>query len=191
MAARVKRLHRDPDTGRFAPNGAQADASVRQIAQRQSTQRQAGAIPYRLGKDGLHFLLITSRGSGRWIFPKGGCNAGETAACCAAREAFEEAGLEGRVVRTPVGAYRAVRSVRPGDPRRAHPAPIDVQMYAFEVTREHDGWPEKSARRRRWATLTEARKLIGDPNLVALAERAAARIMSAAAPVRPARRAAR
>lgn len=183
MTGRVRYL-RDPETGRFAAPAAHATPVSAPL-------RQAGAIPYRLGADGLHFLLVTSRGSGRWIFPKGGRHPGETAARCAAREAFEEAGLEGRVAAAPLGAYRGVRSARPGDPRRARRSAIEVEMYPLEVTRQHDDWPEKASRRRRWATPAETDALLADRDLAALAEQAAARILAPAAPARVARRAAR
>lgn len=128
---------------------------------------QVGAIPYAL-EDGVPvFLLVTSRRTGRWIFPKGACRSDEEASSCAAREAFEEAGVEGKVSGAPVGAY--------GD-RKHGAGPLKVEMYPLHVTRQHDDWPEKAVRRRHWATLGEARTLLSTPGLIDLVERADGRI---------------
>ena len=135
---------------------------------------QVGVIPYALEDDVPVFLLVTSRRTGRWIFPKGVCRSGEAAEFCALREAYEEAGVEGEILTDPVGAYRD-RKVAPGR------APvIEVRMFPLRVTRQHDDWPERKARRRHWATLEEARTLITTPGLLELAERAHARILASA-----------
>jgi hypothetical protein len=47
-------------------------------------------------------------------------------------------------------------------------------MYPLEVAEQFDDWPEKGERRRHWATLAEARRLLSEPGLVALAEKIAA-----------------
>ena len=54
------------------------------------------AVCYRLKGDEPEFLLVRTRG-GRWTFPKGGVDGDATYAEAAAREAYEEAGVEGRV----------------------------------------------------------------------------------------------
>ncbi len=57
----------------------------------------AAAICYRTRPLGeLEFLLVRTR-AGRWIFPKGAVDGDPSAAAGAAREAFEEAGVIGRV----------------------------------------------------------------------------------------------
>lgn len=131
-------------------------------------ERQFGAIPYRRGKDGIAFLLITSRRSGRWIFPKGGRIAWLSPRSCAAQEAYEEAGVEGRIGREPVGTYRGVKQRPAGD------AVIEVEMYPLEVELELDDWPEKGQRRRRWASLEDACILLSEPELVAMVRALAA-----------------
>ena len=57
---------------------------------------QVAAICYRIVGSGIEFLLIRTR-SGRWTFPKGGVEPGLTHAQAAALEAFEEAGVHGRM----------------------------------------------------------------------------------------------
>jgi 8-oxo-dGTP pyrophosphatase MutT (NUDIX family) len=57
---------------------------------------QVAAVCYRVRKSGIQFLLVQTRG-GRWIFPKGNAEPGLTHAQAAALEAFEEAGVHGRM----------------------------------------------------------------------------------------------
>ncbi len=124
------------------------------------TVAQFGAIPWRGHAGQREFLLVTSRRTGRWIFPKGGRIAWLSARDCAAQEAFEEAGVEGVVAREPAGSYRAVR-IRPEGRQD-----IEVEMYPLEVKVELDDWPEKKQRRRRWASFGDACILLSEPGLV-------------------------
>src|SRR5437016_9781286 len=57
---------------------------------------QVAAICYRVRNRTIEFLLVRTRG-GRWIFPKGSAEPGLTRAQAAALEAFEEAGVHGRM----------------------------------------------------------------------------------------------
>jgi 8-oxo-dGTP pyrophosphatase MutT (NUDIX family) len=57
---------------------------------------QVAAVCYRMGGHGVEFLLVQTRG-GRWTFPKGSTEPGLTHAQAAALEAFEEAGVHGRI----------------------------------------------------------------------------------------------
>ncbi|WMT92848.1 NUDIX domain-containing protein [Pelagibacterium sp. H642] len=66
---------------------------------------QYGAIPYTVVDGQLVVLLITSRGRGKWIFPKGGLMSGKTPWESAAHEAYEEAGVEGEIEEHPIGSY--------------------------------------------------------------------------------------
>ena len=58
--------------------------------------QQVAAVCYRVRNDSVEFLLVRTRG-GRWIFPKGNAEPGLTHAQAAALEAFEEAGVHGRI----------------------------------------------------------------------------------------------
>jgi 8-oxo-dGTP pyrophosphatase MutT (NUDIX family) len=68
------------------------------------TRQQVAAVCYRIRKRGIEFLLVQTRG-GRWIFPKGGAETGFTHAQSAALEAFEEAGVHGRIEEIPFARY--------------------------------------------------------------------------------------
>lgn len=135
---------------------------------------QAGAIPYAIRNGVVVFLVVTSRGSGRWVFPKGGLMTGLTAAQSAAEEAREEAGVEGEVASEPVGAYADTKLI---DGRAT---PISVAMYPLRVTHQLQDWRERRQRRRHWAALPELRKLLTTPGLLRLAELTQARALASA-----------
>lgn len=73
---------------------------------------QVAAVCYRVRGTGIEFLLVRTRGE-RWIFPKGSAEPGLTHAQAAALEAFEEAGVHGRMEEVPFTRY--VRRKRAGN----------------------------------------------------------------------------
>jgi len=68
--------------------------------------RQFGALPWRIGARGTReVMLLTSRETHRWVIPKGWPMKGRKPAEVASQEAYEEAGLVGRVVgKRPLGS---------------------------------------------------------------------------------------
>ncbi len=133
---------------------------------------QFGAVPYRQVDGEIVFLMITARRTKRWIFPKGDPITGLSPAESAAEEAYEEAGVRGRVGAAPAGPYRTAKAL-PGKARAAGRVPVVVEMYPLEVVEQFDDWPEKGERKRHWAMLAEVRRLLSEPGLVALAEKIA------------------
>ena len=65
-----------------------------------------GALPWRIGARGTReVMLLTSRETHRWVIPKGWPMKGRKPAEVASQEAYEEAGLVGRVVgKRPLGS---------------------------------------------------------------------------------------
>ncbi|ESQ78749.1 NUDIX hydrolase [Asticcacaulis sp. YBE204] len=118
---------------------------------------QYAALPYRLTADGnLEFLLITSRGSGQWIIPKGKPIAGMTSAETAAREAFEEAGVQGDIGDAPIGRFAYVKD-QGQITERFVPG---VEVYPLKVTGTLTLWPEFGQRQILWCdTLTALGKI--------------------------------
>ena len=77
---------------------------------------QACVVPYRRRDERIEFCLITSLKKKRWIFPKGIVDPGETVEEAALKEAFEEAGLHGRILGDPIGKYEDSKwGTNPGD----------------------------------------------------------------------------
>ena len=108
----------------------------------------------------MRILLITSRGTGRWVIPKGNVPSGVSPHEAAALEAHEEAGIVGAVCPTPIGSYRYRK-------RRNNGASlmVDVSVFPLAVTQELHAWKEKDQRERRWFTLTEAAKAVDEEDL--------------------------
>ncbi|PPC86262.1 MAG: NUDIX hydrolase [Hyphomicrobium sp.] len=121
-------------------------------------------MPYALHKKRVTFLLITSRRSGRWIFPKGSMIDGQQPWETAALEAFEEAGVEGNIGRQLIGTYRTIKK---GPMVRKV---VEVDMYPLLVTHQHTTWAEMKSRHRHWVLLPEAKRLLSDPVLAGLAK---------------------
>src|ERR1700686_1104789 len=65
---------------------------------------QVAAVCYRIRNGEIEFLLVRTN-SGHWTFPKGGAEPGLTHAQVAALEAFEEAGVHGRIEEASFARY--------------------------------------------------------------------------------------
>jgi 8-oxo-dGTP pyrophosphatase MutT (NUDIX family) len=137
-----------------------------------AAERQAGAIPYTIVQDQVVFLIVTSRRSGRWIFPKGAPIEGLAPWEVAAHEALEEAGIEGEVDTRLIGSYRTMKTFA------IRRAVIEVDMYPLRLTRQLDDWPEKGNRHRHWVILPEARRLLSEPRLAEFAARVSRRVLA-------------
>lgn len=122
--------------------------------------KQVAALCWRMGGRGLEVLLVTSRNSRRWILPKGWLEEELTAAENAAREAFEEAGVTGKIGTSPVGHYHYLKERREGGG-----IPVSVDVFALAVTRQLDEWPEKGRRSMIWVPLDQAAAKVLEPGL--------------------------
>lgn len=137
-------------------------------------REQAAAVCYRVGSRGVEFLLVRTRG-GRWTFPKGGIEPGLTQAQSAALEAFEEAGVHGRI---EIAAF--ARYVRRA-PSKSADKSVLVLAFLCEVSRL--GRPQERKRKRTWFPAEKAKRRLqqgralecGD-ELAAVVDRAVARI---------------
>jgi len=110
---------------------------------------QVAAICYRMRGQGIEFLLVQTR-RGRWTFPKGGAEPGLTHAQAAALEAFEEAGVHGRIEEESFTRY----SARKG--RASATEDMVVSAHLCEVSRLDP--PPESNRNRTWFSPAEAKQ---------------------------------
>lgn len=124
---------------------------------------QYAALPWRRSRLGhVEILLVTSRGTGRWIIPKGWPIKGKTASASAEQEAWEEAGVIGRITPEAVGGYGYDKVLSVGRTQA-----VGVEIFPLEVTSEAAAWPEKAQRERLWVRASEAAELVDEPELQA------------------------
>jgi 8-oxo-dGTP pyrophosphatase MutT (NUDIX family) len=90
--------------------------------------------------------------------------AGREPTQAAAREAYEEAGLIGVVLRgSPVGHYRYKKRLPTGKF-----VTCEVAVFLLRVRRELIDWPERDQRVRAWFSLEVAAMLVAERNLAKL-----------------------
>lgn len=128
---------------------------------------QAAAVCFRpVSRSKAEILLITSR-SGEWAIPKGRIDPGFSAPEAAANEALEEAGVRGKVIQDPLGAFEYTKkggwATRPGI--RCH-----VQVFPLLVEELLDDWLEADFRKRRWIAATKAHTQVEQPGLTRILE---------------------
>lgn len=125
------------------------------------TATQVAALCFRITKTGKpRILMITSRGTGRWILPKGWPIPGRSLAESAAIEAWEEAGVRGVPVDNCLGefTYDKWRS-------ELSPVPCVVRVYPVIVTALQDEFPERHQRQRAWTSPRKAAGLVQEKAL--------------------------
>jgi 8-oxo-dGTP pyrophosphatase MutT (NUDIX family) len=128
-------------------------------------RKQYGALcfRYRVGGPDIEILVITSRDSGRWVIPKGWPMKKKKPHQAAATEAWEEAGVRGKVNKMPVGRYIYLKELDSGDV-----APVMVEMYQVEVTEVWAEFKEKGQRVLDWVSPDEAARRVREIELKAL-----------------------
>lgn len=114
---------------------------------------QVAAVCYRVRRGAIEFLLVKTRGSGRWIFPKGSAEPGLTHAQAAAIEAFEEAGVHGRIEEAAFVRYILRRQGKRLKIARSVARPILVSAHLCEVRRLCN--PKESNRNPTWFSIED------------------------------------
>jgi 8-oxo-dGTP pyrophosphatase MutT (NUDIX family) len=132
-------------------------------AVKSESRTQFGALCFRRSKTkkaGVEVLLVSSRDTGRWIIPKGWPMDRETPAAAAAMEAWEEAGVRGRVHDTCIGHYSYHKWI---DEELS--LPVIVAVFPVEVLRIDDDFPEAGQRQRKWLSPKKAARRVSEPEL--------------------------
>lgn len=129
-------------------------------AEKTALRTQFGALCYRIQRDKVQVLLVTSRTNKRWIVPKGWPVDGTTPVEAALREAHEEAGVEGKVSGNCIGIYSYMKELTDRDQ-----LPCVVAIYPVRVTRLLNDYAEKAERKRKWFSLKKAAAVIDEPEL--------------------------
>ena len=116
---------------------------------------QSGVVPFRRSKDGLQILLVTSRSGKRWVIPKGIVEPELSPQESAQKEAFEEAGIKGKIIDEMIGKYAY----------KKWGGTCTVQVYLLKVEEILDDWPESYFRTREWMSVEEASKRVDEKEL--------------------------
>ena len=134
---------------------------MKRRANEPARQVQYAALPYRTkNKSQLEVMLVTSRGTRRWIIPKGWPKRGKPPHDAAAEEAFEEAGVVGKIGKRSIGSFPYDKVLEKGARALCH-----VHVFPLRVTQKHKSWPEKRERKVAWYPPAEAVQFVGDPQL--------------------------
>jgi len=121
---------------------------------------QYAALPYRLVGRRVQILLITSRGTGRWVIPKGWPMKGVKPHEAAAIEAAEEAGLAGAITDRPVGSYSYRKEIKPDQI-----ITVQVMVFPFHVESHAETFKEAGERTARWFSYRQAAGHVAEPSL--------------------------
>ncbi len=140
-------------------------ASEIRLMMRRPERLQFAALCYRKKDDnnGVEILLITSRGTGRWVIPKGWPMNGKLAHAVAEREAYEEAGVKGKADVKPLGTYSYMKGLDCG-----FEIPCKVQVHALKVSGFANNYKEKGQREMAWFSCEEAASRVDEAGLKAL-----------------------
>ena len=122
---------------------------------------QYAALPYRRRSDNqIEVMLVTSRGTGRWVIPKGWPISELPPQESAAREAFEEGGVVGQISERAIGIYRYSKELDDGSS-----VLCAVEVFPLKVEQQFSSWPEQAQRQTRWFSVTDAARAVQEPEL--------------------------
>lgn len=124
---------------------------------------RSAAIPMIIDNEGVKIVLVTTKSGKNWIFPKGQIELGMTAYDSAAKEAYEEAGIQGQIQNTLIDEYTFAK----------WGGQMNVKVFPMKVNHILDQWPEMRERQRKIVLLDEAINLIQEaqrPSLIKFKE---------------------
>jgi len=102
------------------------------------SRKEIGAFIYQRKDERLQLMLVSNRKGTRWILPKGQPEREQLDVEVALDEAYEEAGIIGRVDDSPVEVLHYTSST--GD--------VDLHVYKMKIGHLVEDWPEQSFRQR-------------------------------------------
>ena len=112
---------------------------------------QVAALCWRQAGEGHEVLLVTTRGRGQWMLPKGWPKESRPDAEMAAVEAYEEAGVRGALNPSPIGSFHYEKRIGMGTVMEC-----EATVYALEVSEQLKTFPEAGQREIGWFSPGEA-----------------------------------
>lgn len=131
-----------------------------------ASPNQTAAIPFRRTREGTQVCLIRRKDSRSWGIPKGFIDRGETLEQAALKEAFEEAGVLGRISGESLGTYYYEKQ------GRGH----TVALYLLDVLEVLPAWEEMSFRERSWYAWEDAVSMLASHPVRPLLDRVRTRL---------------
>ena len=138
---------------------------------KESVFQQIGALCFWSTDKNIKILLITSRRSRRWIIPKGWKVDKMSNRKSVALEAWEEAGVQGRVSDRPVGTYYYRKRSN-----KDEFLTCAVKVFALDVKARKKKFPERGERKLKWVNPTSAIDLVSEPELKKVIKNFASRL---------------
>lgn len=129
---------------------------------KREVRTQFGALCFRRRGGEIQILLITSRATRRWVLPKGWPMPGMSPVEAAEREAWEEAGVKGRICNQCMGIFSYQKLTDDGA------LPCVVALFPLKVADLAKNYPERRERERKWFTLEKAAAKVDEPELAEL-----------------------
>jgi len=130
------------------------------VQRKHDMRTQFAALCYRVTKGKPEILVITSRGTNRWIIPKGWPMSGETPGQGALTEAWEEAGVKGKAYEQCLGLYSYLKRMD-----NDTVLPCVAMVYPVKVAKLAKDFPEAGQRKRKWCSPKKAAALVKEPEL--------------------------
>ncbi len=128
-----------------------------------NSPRQVAALCRRDVDGRPRVLLVTSRETRRWILPKGWPMPGRSDGEAALIEAWEEAGVRGRLESPrPVGRFSYEKRMKDGTSRT-----VETEVFAVRVSELAEDYPEAGQRRRKWVSPEKAAQMVEEAPLKA------------------------
>lgn len=124
--------------------------------------RQVAAVPVRIRDGRPEVMLVTSRGTRRFIVPKGWPMKGKSGREAARIEAREEAGVVGKALRKPLGTYSYWKRLSESF------VLVKVTVYLLLAEETLAEWDEAATRERAWLAPADAATLVDEPELASL-----------------------
>ena len=150
---------------------------------KQKDCEQVAAVCYRMRGEAVEFLLVRT-GSGHWTFPKGGVEPGLSHAQAAALEAFEEAGVHGRMEEASFTRYLRRKRQSPGRPAGQE---VATSAHLCEVSRLTR--PQEANRKPTWFAAEKAKAKLMEGRTAQFADELARVVESAVGRIQRQRRA--
>lgn len=128
---------------------------------RRPARLQIAALCHRMREGKVEVLLVTSKSTRRWILPKGWPILSRRAHRTAAIEAFEEAGVTGKVHKNPFASFSSYKGGEAGLKLRT-----EILVFLVDVESEAEEFPDSAERDVRWVSIKEAVRMTSEPGLI-------------------------